>query len=270
TTRTSGDVWSYSNIAGSVTATANAAGARTAGPLLYDPYGNPLTGYPDNQTGLLDNAWYGSAERQTQHQTGLNPAVDMGARQYLPRIGRFTETDPIEAGVDNDYGYPADPINQTDLTGECWPGMNAGQALGYEFRTGKKGKVTYWSDGSGRIGLSTMVYLVRAGIPYKVRTKQKCLNWRHVLRAAEKGSNTVGQWMWNNGSSIGNAAYDCAVGAEAGAVLGLALTAWSGYGVVGGGLVGSTAGCIAGVTAGALGDHNPVELPYAVAPRVVR
>ena len=270
TTRTSGDVWSYPNIAGSVTATANAAGTRIAGPLLYDPYGNPLTGYPDNQTGLLDNAWHGSADRQTQHQTGLNPAVDMGARQYLPRIGRFTETDPIEAGVDNDYGYPADPINQTDLTGECWPGMNAGQALGYEFRTGKKGKVTYWSDGSGRIGLSTMVYLVRAGIPYKVRTKQKCLNWRHVLRAAEKGSNTVGQWMWNNGSSIGNAAYDCAVGAEAGAVLGLALTAWSGYGVVGGGLVGSTAGCIAGVTAGALGDHNPVELPYAVAPRVVR
>jgi len=115
TTRAGGDVWSYPNIAGSVTTTANSTGAKTAGPLLYDPYGNPLSAYPDNQTGNLDNAWLGQHDRQTQHQTGLNPAIDMGARQYHPGIGRFVEVDPIEGGGANDDGYPTDPINGSDL-----------------------------------------------------------------------------------------------------------------------------------------------------------
>jgi hypothetical protein len=43
----------------------------------------------------------------------------MGARIYIPLLGRFLQVDPIEGGVDNNYVYPPDPVNDFDLTGEA-------------------------------------------------------------------------------------------------------------------------------------------------------
>lgn len=41
----------------------------------------------------------------------------MRARIYLPGIGRFTQVDPVEGGVENNYIYPTDPVNEFDLDG---------------------------------------------------------------------------------------------------------------------------------------------------------
>jgi hypothetical protein len=42
----------------------------------------------------------------------------MGARLYNPTTATFTTPDPVEGGNDTTYGYPDDPINKNDVTGQ--------------------------------------------------------------------------------------------------------------------------------------------------------
>ena len=51
---------------------------------------------------------------------GLLGLVRMGERLYAPALGRFLGVDPIEGGSANNYDYVnQDPINGSDLTGQC-------------------------------------------------------------------------------------------------------------------------------------------------------
>ncbi|MEI2639390.1 MAG: hypothetical protein V9F03_10390 [Microthrixaceae bacterium] len=90
------DVWSYPNIHGDLTATANSAGVKQGVTRVFDPYGNPLAGtIPDN----IDRG-HGlrMARPPNNAPSNTNPAclpvIEMGARQYSPALGRFLEIRP--------------------------------------------------------------------------------------------------------------------------------------------------------------------------------
>jgi RHS repeat-associated protein len=75
-----------------------------------DEYGEPLAN-PDGAR----YGWHGSNQRDSTPLAGL---ILMGRRLYNPTSGRFLSRDPVPGGNDNPYTYPADPVNNTDLTGE--------------------------------------------------------------------------------------------------------------------------------------------------------
>jgi hypothetical protein len=121
TIRPAGNVWSYPNLHGDIAATASQTGVKNGTTATFDPNGNQTSGTTaDNATGNFDNRWLGQYQRPTETEPGLEPIIEMGARQYSPRLGRFLETDPVTGGSANAYAYTfGDPTNTNDITGKC-------------------------------------------------------------------------------------------------------------------------------------------------------
>ncbi len=96
-------VWSYPNLHGDVIITTNSTGTRQGGVAAYDPFGQPI----DPVTGNIGS---------------------------ITALGRFLEVGPIAGSDANDYNYPKDPINVSDLTGQSsdwWrTGLSWGMTIG--------------------------------------------------------------------------------------------------------------------------------------------
>ncbi len=121
TTTQDGVIWSYPALSGSTMWAANGAGAPlNTSPSLFDPFGAPINdpAAPTNDA-RPELAW--AAQAAVTTDTLSVPVNLLGARLYIPALGRFTQIDPEIGGSANSYDYVnQDPINGMDRAGTGW------------------------------------------------------------------------------------------------------------------------------------------------------
>ncbi len=105
-------VLQLTNLHGDIIATAYLSETATelASKADTSEFGVPTTSLPPKYS------WLGALELPTELPSGV---IAMGARSYVPELGRFLQPDPIPGGSANAYSYTfGDPVNSSDPSGE--------------------------------------------------------------------------------------------------------------------------------------------------------
>lgn len=111
-------VYSLPNIHGDIFATTGATGILTS-TFVTGPFGEQVAGQnlQDNTQAGSSFGYVGQNEKITESALALQP-TEMGARVYLPTLGRFMQVDPVQGGTPNNYTYPDNPVDDFDLSGQ--------------------------------------------------------------------------------------------------------------------------------------------------------